>query len=291
MSVNPTNKKPGEVQTTGHSWDGIEELDTPMPRWWLWTFYVCILWAVAYSVLYPAWPLVAKATPGLLGYSTRQALEQDLKDFDASHAEISQKLVETELAQVIADPDLRQYATSAGAAVFRTNCIQCHGSGAAGGKGYPNLLDDDWLHGGTIEAIHQTIQHGIRVEADPDTRASLAMPNWSEMIEPQEITDVVQYVLRLSGQAHDEASATAGAEVFANNCVACHGEDGKGNLDAGAPNLTDAIWLYGGDEATLTQTITNGRAGVMPSWSLNNRLSEADIRSVAVYVHGLGGGQ
>lgn len=277
------------VGTTGHSWDGIEELNTPLPKWWLYTFYITIVFALVYTVLYPAWPLIHGATPGLLGYSTRGAEAAQMKAWDAELAPLQQKLDATPIEKVKDDPTLMQYANSAGAAVFRTNCVQCHGAGAAGNPGYPNLLDDDWLHGGTIQDIYTTVLHGVRSPTDPDTRPAPAMPAWGETLKPAEIAEVVQYVLKISGQQADAAQAEAGAKVFADNCASCHGEDAKGNKDMGAPNLTDAIWLYGGDEATLTKTITYGRAGVMPAWT--GKLNEADIRAVALYVHGLGGGQ
>jgi cytochrome c oxidase cbb3-type subunit III len=279
----------GQVETTGHSWDGIEELNTPLPKWWLYTFYACIVFALVYTILYPAWPLVNGATPGILGYSTRGAEAAQMAAWNKQLAPLQKKLDATALDKVKDDPALMQYANSAGAAVFRTDCVQCHGAGAAGNPGYPNLLDDDWLHGGTIDAIYTTILHGVRSPTDENTRPAPAMPAWGDVLKPEEITNVVQYVLKISGQKADEAQAAAGAKVFADNCAACHGADGKGNVDMGAPNLTDAIWLYGGDQATITKTVIDGRAGVMPSW--NGKLSEADIRAVALYVHGLGGGK
>jgi cytochrome c oxidase cbb3-type subunit III len=296
MSVKPTKgptaAKPAEVDTTGHSWDGIEELNNPLPRWWLWTFYACIVWALAYSIAYPAWPMLSGATKGLLGYSTRAELAAEIKAADDANATISAKLVAADLTAIAADPELQGYAVSAGAAVFRTNCMQCHGAGAGGvkAKGYPNLLDDDWLWGGDIEAIHTTITHGIRNTSDPDARFS-QMPAWGELLEPVQIDQLVQYVLQMSGQEHDAALAAEGAKVFVENenCVSCHGVDGKGNRELGSPNLTDAIWLYGGDAETLKATITYSRNGVMPNW--NGRLSEANIRAVAAYVHQLGGGE
>ena len=292
MSVKPTKQKPGEPPTTGHSWDGIQEYDNPMPRWWLWTFYACIAWAAGYMVLYPAWPLVSAATPGLLGFSTRGDLETEKQRFAEANSAIQAKLVETELTQIAADPELLQYATNAGAAVFRTNCVQCHGSGAAGvqGQGYPNLLDDDWIWGGDIESIHFTVTHGIRNTTNDEARYS-EMPRFGadELLDSTQIVQVVEHVLAISGQDHDAALAAEGAVVFEDNCAACHTEAGTGSRDVGAPNLTDAIWLYGGDRETLTETVTNARFGVMPNW--NVRLTEADIRSVAVYVHGLGGGE
>ncbi|MDN5785763.1 cytochrome-c oxidase, cbb3-type subunit III [Pseudorhodobacter sp.] len=292
MSKKSMRHQEGDPNTTGHSWDGIEEFDNPMPRWWLWSFYACIAFAAVYSVLYPAWPLIHGATPGLLGASTRADVAVEIQEFADRNGPIRQKLVDAELAQIPNDPELSGYARNAGAAVFRTWCAQCHGSGAAGvqASGYPNLLDDDWLWGGSMEAIHTTISHGIRNTTDDDARQS-EMPRFGvdDMLDKTQIADVVQYVRQISGQEHDAALATAGATVFADNCAACHGDDGKGNRDLGAPNLTDAIWLYGGDVADLTHTVTYSRAGVMPNW--NTRLSEADIRAVTTYVHGLGGGE
>ncbi|WP_145107223.1 cytochrome-c oxidase, cbb3-type subunit III [Cereibacter sediminicola] len=292
MSVKPTKHKPGEPPTTGHSWDGIEEYDNPMPRWWLWTFYVTIIWAIGYSILYPAWPLVNDATKGLLGQSTRADVAAEIQAYADANAEIRTRLVETELTEIAANPDLVQYATNAGAAVFRTNCVQCHGSGAAGvqGQGYPNLLDDDWIWGGDIESIHTTVTHGIRNTTDDNARYS-EMPRFGAdgLLDDAQLSQVVEYVLQISGQDHDAALATEGETVFLDNCAACHSDDGTGSRDVGAPNLTDAIWLYGGSREKITESVTYARFGVMPNW--NTRLSEADIRSVAVYVHGLGGGE
>lgn len=282
----------GDPNTTGHSWDGIEEFDNPMPRWWLWTFYACIAWALVYSIAYPAWPMISRATPGLLGASTRADVAAEIQEFSDRNAPIRAKLEAAELTAITSDPELNDFANNAGAAVFRTWCAQCHGSGAAGvqASGYPNLLDDDWLWGGDIEAIHYTISHGIRNTTDDDARIS-DMPRFGvdELLEKPQIAEVVQHVLAISGQEHDATLAAAGATVFEENCSSCHGEAGEGNRDLGAPNLSDAIWLYGGDVAALTHTVTYSRAGAMPNW--NTRLSEADIRAVATYVHGLGGGE
>ncbi len=292
MSAKRNDGGPKEVGTTGHVWDGIEELDNPMPRWWLWTFYACILWALIYVILFPAWPLITKATPGLLGFSTRANVAVDIARFEAANAPIRARLVEADLAAITADPALLQFSTSAGAAVFRTHCSQCHGSGAAGvqAAGYPNLLDDDWIWGGEMADIHLTITHGIRNTTDDDARYS-QMPAFGldELLETPQIDAVVQHVMAISGQEHDAALAAEGVAIYAENCASCHGEAGEGNRELGAPNLADAIWLYGGDQAALTYSVVNARFGVMPNW--NERLSEADIRSVAVYVHGLGGGE
>ena len=292
MCAKQVKKAPKEVGTTGHSWDGIEELDNPMPRWWLWTLYACIVWGIAYTIAYPAWPMLTRATPGLLGFSTRADVAADIKRFDDANGPMKARLEGAELTAISAEPDLNQFAVSAGAAVFKNNCAQCHGSGAAGvqGKGYPNLLDDDWLWGGDIESIHSTVAHGIRNTTDADARYS-EMPKFGVdgLLEPLQIEQVVQYVLQISGQEHDAAMVGEGAVVYTDNCAACHGEDGKGDRAQGAPNLTDAVWLYGGDVDTLNDSVTYARFGVMPNW--NQRLTEDEIRAVSVYVHGLGGGE
>ena len=292
MCAKQVKKAEKEVPTTGHSWDGIQEYDNPMPRWWVWVFYACIVWGIGYSIAYPAWPLIHGATQGLLGPTLRTEVVAEIARFDEANAPIKAKLNAADLASIPGNDELKTYAISAGASVFKNNCAQCHGSGAAGvqGKGYPNLLDNDWLWGGDMEAIHTTITHGIRNVTDGDARYS-QMPSFGKdgILEKAQIDDVVEHVLQISGQDHDAAMAEAGATVFAENCAACHGDAGMGNRDFGAPNLTDAIWLYGGDRKTLVQTVTYSRFGVMPAW--NVRLSEDEIRSVATYVHSLGGGE
>ena len=291
MSKRPeTTTRPGDPGTTGHSWDGIEEFNNPLPRWWLWIFYATIVWALIYSVAYPAWPLLTRATPGVLGHSTRADVAAEIARFDDANGPIKARLIEADFATVTADADLMAYAVNAGAAVFRTNCAQCHGAGAAGvqASGYPNLLDDDWLWGGTVEEIAYTVRHGIRNTADPDTHYS-QMPAFGEILEPDQIDAVVQHVRALSGQEHDATRATEGAVLYAENCASCHGEAGLGDPALGAPNLADAIWLYGGSVEALTQSVARARYGVMPNWG--GRLSEDEIRAVALNVHGLGGGQ
>lgn len=289
MAKPPKNKKyDDDPNTTGHEWDGIEEFDNPMPRWWLWTFYITIIWGIGYVIAYPAWPLVNGATAGVLGWSTRGDVAEEIAAAEAANAENWTALAEVELASLTENPEINAYAIKAGASVYKTWCAQCHGSGAAGAVGYPNLLDNDWLWGGDIEQIHDTIAHGIRNEADPDARYS-EMPAFGDILERSEITAVVNYVMSLSGTPEDATQVAAGAELYLDNCSACHMEDHSGNVDMGAPNLKDAIWLYGGDYATLIETVTYSRYGVMPPW--NERLSAAEVRAVAAYVHQLGGGE
>ena len=292
MCAKPLKKEPRQVETTGHQWDGIEELNNPLPRWWVWVFYATIVWGIGYTVAYPAWPLLTEATPGVLGASTRADVAAEIAAVDAANAAVKEKLIATDLNAIGADADLAAFAMNAGKAVFKTNCATCHGSGAAGveGKGYPNLLDNDWLWGGTMEDIHLTITHGIRNTTDADARYS-EMPKFGvdEILDATQIGQVVEYVLSLSGQDHDAAGAAAGATLFVDNCSGCHMEDGTGDRMQGAPNLKDAIWLYGGSREAITETVTYARFGVMPDW--NERLTEDEIRAVAFYVHGQGGGE
>ncbi len=285
--------------TTGHSWDGIEEWNNPLPRWWVWVFYITVIWGIGYTVAYPAWPLIDRATAGLLGYSTRAEVAERIGEAEARNAGFHEQLAAADLSTIAENGELSNYAVRAGAAVFRNNCSQCHGAGADGlrmGSGYPNLLDDDWLWGGTAEQIAYTVRHGIRNEQSVDAHWS-EMPAFGrdEILTETEILQVVHYVRRLAGLGHDAEHSGPGEEVFLNECSACHMEDGTGDPEQGAPNLADAIWLYGGGIEELTETVSNARFGVMPAWAEEFRagggLDDAEINAVAVYVHGLGGGE
>ncbi len=278
------------TETTGHEWDGIRELNTPLPRWWVWTFYACIAFAFGYVIAYPAIPLIHGATSGLLGWSSRGALQQNMAAAEQAQAGELAKLSKLSLADIRKDQALDQFAISGGRSAFKVYCSQCHGSGAEGAKGYPNLNDDDWLWGGKPETILQTITHGIRYTADADTRVS-EMPSFGAdgILTREQIVQVANYVLKLSGQKHDEAAATAGKAIFADNCVACHGDAGKGNRELGAPNLTDPIWLYGGTEKDIIAQVTKPRHGVMPAWG--SKLSATTIKELTLFVHSLGGGE
>jgi cytochrome c oxidase cbb3-type subunit 3 len=296
MSKQPTKNVHNEVGTTGHVWDGIEELNNPLPRWWVWILYATIVWGVAYTIAYPAWPMVTRATAGVLGFSTRAQIADELAAWNERNAAINDQLATAELSTIASNPDLQSYAVNMGAAVFRANCSQCHGSGAAGvqASGYPSLLDNDWLWGGKIEDIAYTVTHGIRNEQSPDSRW-VEMPAFKDSLLPEEIDALVNHVLAVSGQEHDAALAETGSALFLDNCASCHGDNAEGNRDMGAPTLNDAIWLYGGDAATIRYTIENARFGVMPAWSEEWRpaggLTQAEINAVAAYVHQLGGGE
>lgn len=276
------------VETTGHEWDGIKELNNPLPRWWLWTFYATIIWTIGYTILYPAWPGISGATAGVLGWSSRGDLAQTMQDAEAAKASFTGKIADMEVADILADPELRTFAVAGGSSAFKVYCVQCHGSGAAGGPGYPNLNDDDWLWGGDIDAIHTTIAHGVRYDTDDDTRLS-EMSAFGDILEPDQIRQVAAYVVSLSGTPSDAALAEAGATVFEENCAVCHNDDGTGMIELGAPNLADALWLYGSSEDEIAAQVRSPRHGVMPAWSA--RLGDTTVKQLAVYVHSLGGGQ
>ena len=276
--------------TTGHEWDGIKELNTPLPKWWLYTFYATVIWGLAYTVAYPAWPLINAATPGLLGYSSRANVAAEIEAGRAAQKENLDKIASMSVEDILKDPNLLAFAQAGGAASFKVNCVQCHGSGAAGFVGYPNLNDDDWLWGGTPEAIYVTLKNGIRYTENAETRDS-QMPAFGTdgILTPEQINQVTAYVVSLSGGEADAAAVQAGQPIFAENCAACHGEDAKGMRDLGAPNLTDQIALYGASFDEVKAQIVKPRHGVMPGWS--HRLDDATIKQLSVYVHSLGGGE
>jgi cytochrome c oxidase cbb3-type subunit 3 len=279
------------TETTGHSWDGLKELNTPLPRWWVWTFYATIIWAIGYSIVYPSWPLLTTNFKGLWGWSSRADVDKSLADAQAAQKEWVDKIAAADVDAINADENLRNFAIAGGAAAFKVNCVQCHGSGAAGAVGYPNLNDNDWLWGGKLADIYTTIQHGIRSTDDSTTRDS-AMPAFADgVLDATQIDQVANYVLKISGNEADEAAATAGAQLFTDNCASCHGADGKGMRDFGAPNLTDGIWLRfdAPTKENLVAQISKPHHGLMPAWAA--KLDDATIKQLAVYVHSLGGGE
>ncbi|MDO9338302.1 MAG: cytochrome-c oxidase, cbb3-type subunit III [Caulobacter sp.] len=271
------------IDTTGHEWDGIRELDNPLPRWWLWVFYACILFAVGYWVLMPAWPGIGGYTAGLLGRSDRADVTRAMQALDAQRGEGAKVLRSASLQQIESDPKLQAYALQVGTSVFGDNCATCHGAGGAGGKGYPNLRDDVWLWGGTLDDIQHTLVVGVR-SGHPDARMS-QMPAFGRdgLLDAAQISDLTEYVVKLSGRPADGPAVARATPLFVANCVSCHGAAGKGDQKVGAPDLTDADWLYGSDHAAISGQITNGRGGVMPTWAA--RLSPETIKALAVYIH------
>ncbi|NOT71541.1 MAG: cytochrome-c oxidase, cbb3-type subunit III [Hyphomicrobium sp.] len=278
------------TETTGHVWDGdLRELNKPLPKWWLYVLYACIVWSIGYWAVYPAWPTMSDYTKGYWNYSQRAAVTQEVADAKAAQDKYRVALSQTPLADVGKNPELLQFALAGGQATFGENCAACHGRGAQGGVGYPNLNDDDWIWGGQLDNIQQTISYGIR-SGHAKTRDS-AMPRFGldGALDAAKIGDVANYVRSLSGLEADKTAAGRGAAVFAENCAVCHGADGKGNQELGAPNLTDGIWLYGNGQENVVTSISTGRGGIMPAWDA--RLDPVSVKMLAVYVHSLGGGK
>lgn len=294
-----TDKKPdidelSGVETTGHTWDGIQELNNPLPRWWLYVFYGTIIWAVIYMIFMPAIPALPGTgmtnTPGVRNHSDRALVAAEVGKLNTERAAASSQLLDASLEEIEKDMNLQQFALAMGESAFGDNCATCHGAGGRGAKGYPMLADDIWLWDGTLGGIETTLRHGIRHYEDPDTRSN-AMPAFGRdgLLTPKEIDDLVQYVVKVSGRDADMAAANRAAPIFAQQCVTCHGADAKGNRSLGAPNLTDAEWLFGGEPRDIQQTIYSARNAHMPAWQ--GRLDDATIKALAVYVHSLGGGE
>ncbi|MEO5336942.1 MAG: cytochrome-c oxidase, cbb3-type subunit III [Magnetospirillum sp. WYHS-4] len=275
------------TDTTGHEWDGIKELNTPLPRWWIYTFYATIVWSIGYWMVYPAWPTFSDYTKGMFGYSSRAEHAREMKDVKKSREVWSKEFEKKTVDEIAADRKLMQYAMAGGKMIFGDNCAPCHGSGGSGAKGYPILADNDWLWGGTRDAVYQTIRFGIRSE-HKDARIS-DMPKYltDQIISKEEADAVADYVLTLSGSGGK--ATDAGKKVFADNCAACHGEDGKGMMELGGPSLADKIWLHvEPTKAGVMGQLTLPKQGVMPAWA--GRLSDVEIKQVSLYVHSLGGG-
>ena len=279
--------EPTGTETVGHEWDGIEELDTPMPRWWLWTFYLTIAWSIVYVIAYPAWPLVNRATVGVLEWSSRADLAEDMGAAEMARQGFNEQLAAIDTVQLRDDPELFRQAVAGGAAAFKVNCSQCHGSGAGGSQtlGYPNLNDDDWLWGGDLASIHYSIDRGIRQPEGNEMRQSI-MPPFAGAFDRAQLDAITDHVLSFTGQAESDP---LGAQLYADNCVACHGVSGDGDRAQGAPRLNDAIWLRGSSREEIIRQILNPKMGAMPAWG--ERLDPATVKMLTAYVYSLGGGE
>lgn len=290
MSANREIDEISGVDTTGHEWDGIKELNNPMPRWWLWTLYATIVWALSYAIVYPAIPGLKTSSKGLVEWSSRGDLREELALAETGKLAITNQIASMDIHALLADEKLRTFAVSAGASLYKINCVQCHGSGAQGGVGYPNLNDDSWLWGGTPDQVYLTLQHGIRSTTDAETRDSM-MPAFGKdgLLEQAQIKEVTNFVLKMGGLEHDATLAIPGAAVYAGNCAACHGEKGEGNIEFGAPQLNDAIWLFGGTSRQINAQIVAPGHGMMPAWG--PRLGDTNVKMLTAYVMSLGGGQ
>lgn len=277
------------VETTGHEWDGIRELDNPLPRWWLWVWYGCIAFSIGYWVLMPAWPGLHGYTKGLLGLSDRKEVARQLSALEVHRGEGAAMLRTASLEQIEKDPQLQTYAQQVGQSVFGDNCATCHGIGGTGGKGYPNLRDDVWLWGGSLQDIQHTIKVGIRSGHAAARTSQMPAFGRDGLLDSAQLNDMTEYVVKLSGRAADVGATARAAPLYATQCAACHGADGTGLQALGAPNLTDSEWLFGSDRAAIRGQIFAGNGGVMPTWE--GRLSPETIKALSVYVHANAGGQ
>lgn len=275
--------------TTGHDWDGLQELNRPLPKWWLYVLWATVVFAVVWCVLYPSVPGITGYFHGVLGYSQRTSVDQAVAEVAAQRAGSMQRIKALSFAEIRKDPQLLAVAETAGRITFANNCQPCHGGGGGGNPGYPALAAGNWLWGGSLDAIQLTVTHGIR-SSDPDTRQSQMLRfGVDSILKPAEIQQVADYVMTLFGTPVAGADIAPGKKLFADNCAACHGDAGQGNRDMGAPRLASRIHLHGDDRAAVVAQITNPKMGVMPNW--NARLDEATIKSVVLYVHALGGGE
>ncbi|MCW5723991.1 MAG: cytochrome-c oxidase, cbb3-type subunit III [Maricaulaceae bacterium] len=280
------------AETTGHEWDGVKELDTPLPRWWLWIFYATIIWSIGYMILYPAWPAppgMQGYTPGVLGHSDRVNVAAEMANLEAERAEGYARLVGATYADIESDPVLFRFALAAGRSAFGDNCATCHGVGAQGFRGYPNLNDDVWLWGGTFDDITQTIRYGIRSSHSGARFSQMPAFGRDQLLSRDEIRDLTQYVLDLSGREADQDAVVRAAPVYQAQCAACHGVEGRGDRSQGAPDLTIDNWLYGGSRDEIYNSIWRGPYGVMPHF--DGRMDDGMIAALAVYVFALGGGE
>jgi len=281
-----------QVQTTGHTWDGdLAEYNNPLPQWWVWVFYATVVFSVVYWVLYPAWPVGNSYTEGVLDYSKRAKLQAEMQAVEAGkkypqRQQALKKISQMSPAAILNDPELMNFVNSSGKVLFGDNCAACHGSGGQGVIGhYPNLTDSDWLYGGNPETIHETLVKGRQGY----------MPAHEDKLSESQIESLAYYVGSLAGEEWAEGKTDRieeGDKLFHSNeaaCYACHGKDAKGNQTLGAPNLTDAIWFYGGEKETVMTTLRQGRGGNMPAW--DERLNDNEIKILTAYVHSLGGGQ
>ncbi len=291
MTDQPELDEHSGVNTTGHSWDGIKELNTPLPQWWLTINYISIIWAIGYCVFMPSWPGLPGMgyLKGIRHHSERANVAKAMDQLHLARAENATSLTRISLDQVEHDPDLLQFAMAAGRSAFGDNCATCHGANGVGSVGFPALNDDVWLWGGKVDEIKHTITVGIRSEHEDSRFSKMPAVGREELLDEGEIRNVAEYVLFISGNEHDGEMATKGAPVFAEQCASCHSVDGTGDRTQGAPNLTDTKWLYGGSRGTIVETITNARFGQMPTWE--KRLEPWAINALAVYVHSLGGGE
>jgi cytochrome c oxidase cbb3-type subunit 3 len=276
------------TNTTGHEWDGLKELNTPLPKWWLYVLYATIAWAAVWFVLYPSVPGVTGYFHGLLGYSQRTEVNTEVRAIEAQRANTMDKIKALSFAEIRKDPQLMAAAEVAGRIAFANNCQPCHGAGGGGQPGYPALAAGGWIWGGSLDAIEQTIAYGIRSGDDKARDSQMLRFGADGILKPDEIQKVADYVMTMYGKPTDR-DVSAGRKLYADNCAVCHGEAGQGDREKGAPRLASRVHIYGDSRDAVIAQISAPRKGVMPAW--HTRLDEATIKSLALYVHSFGGGE
>ena len=276
------------VPTTGHEWDGVKELDNPLPKWWVMTYFVTIAVSIVYVFLYPSFPTGTGYLKGSLGHTERISVEEKLSEARAAQSQWLDQLTAVPLEEISGNAELLTFARQGGQAAFNTNCAGCHGVGGGGQLGkYPVLADDDWIWGGDLEAIHATVSYGIRSDHDEARVSEMPAFGADEILSAEEIDALADFTLALA-----EGTADFGSDAgvsYLENCAACHGEQGEGVADLGGPKLNDFVWLYGDSKEAIVAQISRPQLGVMPAFG--PRLDEATVRMLSVYVHSLGGGQ
>jgi cytochrome c oxidase cbb3-type subunit III len=277
------------TDTTGHEWDGIKELNTPLPKWWLYVLYATVIWSVVFWVLYPSWPGVRGYVGGVLGYDQRRDVAASLAEAQAGQAQWLERIEAASLDQIPADPELLSFSLAGARATFADNCVPCHGPGGAGQRGYPSLADDQWIWGGTLDDIHETLLYGIRSEHDFTRFSEMPAFGALQILSRDEIREVAHYVLAWTRDDVDPEAVARGEAIYRDQCAACHLDDGSGEPLLGAPPLNNPIWVFGGEPADIVAQISRPRHGVMPGWE--ERLDPTMIKMLTVYVHALGGGE
>lgn len=291
MATKPVKDPVTGQYTTGHEFDGIQELNTPLPRWWVRLFAVCIIWAIGYCVVYPSFPTLNGYWAGTFGWHARTQVAQDIEKAQSAKGVYLSKIASSSLDDIVKDKDLLNFAMAGGKSVFNENCAACHGVGGVGAYGYPTLTDDQWLWGGTLDDIHTTIAYGVRNTNANSRQSEMPAYGGGEVLSADDLNSLAEYVLSLSKSSKDPTAAAKGQATFAERCAACHGEDGAGNQAVGAPALASGLWLYKATDqkAAIISQVQHPKHGSMPAWS--ERFDATTIKQLAVYVHSLGGGK
>lgn len=278
------------IETTGLEWDGLKELNNPLPKWWVIIFLICCIWAIFYWIIFPSWPIYFSegergGTRGVIGWTQYNKLDEEISKIKELKKDYLEVFRENSYEEIFKNEKIYAFSIAGGKSAFKNYCSTCHGIGGEGRIGYPNLNDDDWIWGGSIEKIEQTIKFGIRADHE-NTRYS-EMPSFIDIFTEKQIEELATYIVKLNKNENIESSTD---ELFKESCGTCHLENGRGNQEIGGPNLVDSIWLYSNGEIfEIMNQLKNPKHGNMPAWV--ERLNEDTIRQISIYVYSLGGGE